>query len=242
MRDDLVLVLDCGSTNIRAVAVKESGELVAAASRANRSVGQPGGRSEWLIWDLEEIWKKIAETVREVSRRVGADAIKAVTFTTWGADGAPVSRDGKPTYPPISWQCQRTKGIAEEIPEKISAWEIYKITGYQVISFNTLLKMMWLRQNVPDALDRAHAWLMMPGLLAFRLTGEFHIEPTSASTTMAMDLLRRDWSRRLLRLADLDASFFPKWCEPGDIVGEVTGDAGRICNLRPGRSGCRLWT
>jgi len=234
MQDDLVLVFDCGSTNIRAVAVDTRGELVASASRTNGPARQPGGRAEWLIWDLGDIWQKITETAREVSHGVGADRIKAITITTWGADGAPVSRDGTPTYPPISWQCPRTNGMAEAISENISPWELYKITGYQVISFNTLLRMMWLRRNAPDALDRAHAWLMMPGLLAFKLTGEFHIEPTSASTTMAMDLRRRDWSGRLLDLADMDASSFPRWCEPGDVIGEVSAHAGRLCNLRQG--------
>jgi len=234
MQDDLVLVIDCGSTNIRAVAVGTRGELVASASRTNGPARQPGGRAEWLIWDLGEIWKKITETAREVTHGVGADRIRAVTITTWGADGAPVSIDGTPTYPPISWQCPRTNCIGEAISSEISPWELYKITGYQVISFNTLLKMMWLRRNVPDALDRAHAWLMMAGLLAFKLTGEFHIEPTSASTTMAMDLRRRDWSERLLGLADMDHSAFPRWCEPGDVIGEVSAHAGRLCNLRRG--------
>jgi len=234
MQDDLVLVFDCGSTNIRAVAVGTSGEPVASASRTNGPARQPGGRAEWLIWDVGEIWRKITETAREVSNIVGADRIKAITITTWGADGAPVSRDGTPTYPPISWRCPRASDMAEAISGKISPWELYKITGYQVISFNTLLRMMWLRRNVPDTLDRAHTWLMMPGLLAFKLTGEFHIEPTSASTTMAMDLCRRDWSGRLLKLADLDASFFPSWCEPGDVIGEVSAHAGRLCNLRRG--------
>ncbi|MBO3803398.1 MAG: L-fuculokinase, partial [Candidatus Brockarchaeota archaeon] len=210
MGEDLALVLDCGSTNIRAVAVSERGKIVASSGRANRAVEQ-AGKPGWMVWNLDEIWGKIAATSREVVRNVGRDRIKAVTLTTWGADGAPVSEEGELTYPPISWQCQRTASVAKEIAKRISPWEIYKITGYQVISFNTILKLIWLRQNEPSALDRARTWLMMPGLLAFKLTREFHIEPTSASTTMAMDLGRRDWSRRLLKLAGLDPSFFPKW-------------------------------
>jgi L-fuculokinase len=234
MRDDLVLVLDCGSTNIRAVAINAHGELKASARMPNGPVRQPGGRPEWLIWDLRAIWNKIAEATRGVSRKVGADRIRAVTLTTWGADGAPVSKSGDPTYPPISWQCPRTIKIAEGISETISPWELYRITGYQVISFNTLLKLIWLRENEPRALDRAHTWLMMPGLLAFKLTGEFHIDQTSASTTMALDLSRRDWSKRLLGLAGLDPGFFPDWKEPGGVIGEVTSNAGRICGLKSG--------
>lgn len=234
MSSELVLVFDCGSTNLRVVAVSPTGEIVAQASRPNRAFPQPGGEPSWIIWDLERIWDNLSQATREVSATVRPENIRAVTITTWGADGAPVRRDGTLTYPPISWQCPRTLKIADEIVKQLSAWEIFQITGYQVFPFNTLLKLIWLRKNVPNALNEAYTWLMMPGLLAHRLTGEFHIEPTSASTMMAMDLGRRDWSASLLKLAGLDPSFFPKWSQPGEIVGCVTQKAGKECGLPSG--------
>jgi len=231
---ELVLVLDCGSTNVRAVAVSPNGDLVAQASRPNQTAPQPGGKPGWLIWDLEELWGRLAQVAREVSTAVGPERIEAVTVTTWGADGAPVRRDGTATYPPIAWQCPRTQRTAAEIVERVSAWELFRVTGYQMTPFNTLLRMIWLRENAPGALDEAHTWLMMPGLLAHRLTGRFHIEPTSASTSMVMDLGRRDWSAPLLELAGLDPGFFPEWSQPGQVVGHVTRRAGEQCNLPPG--------
>ncbi|MCD6470512.1 L-fuculokinase, partial [Candidatus Bathyarchaeota archaeon] len=222
-----VLVFDCGSTNLKAVAVDSAGNICAYAKQPNGPRPQPGGEPGWLIWDLDEIWLKLCELSREVSARVGAENIKAVTVITWGADGAPVKRDGSLTYPPISWQCPRTREIAQAITERISAWEIFRITGYQIIPFNTLFKLIWLRRNEPEALENAYTWLMMPGLIANRLTGEFHMDPTTASTMMAMDLGERDWSATMLELAELDASFFPEWREPGEIVGYVSREAGR---------------
>jgi len=231
MVEEYVLVLDCGSTNLRTVAIDSTGKPVAHASRPNRPHPQTDGKAGWLIWNLDEIWQKLSETSQEVSRIIGPKNIKAVTVTTWGADGTPVKRDGTLTYPPISWQCPRTQETAKSIVEKMSAWEIFKITGYQIISFNTLLKLIWLRENVPKALDEAYTWLMMPGLLVHRLTGKLHIDPTSASTMMTMDLGRRDWSETMLELAGLDPSFFPEWREPGQIVGYVTEEAGRRCGI-----------
>ncbi len=231
MQEEFVLVLDCGSTNLRAVAINSVGRSVAHANRSNQPYPQADGKPGWLIWDLDLIWHKLSEVAQEVSRMVGPQNIKAVIVTTWGADGAPVKRDGTLTYPPISWQCPRTYDIAKDFTNYLSAWEIFRITGYQIISFNTLLKMVWLRKNAPKSLEDAYTWLMMPGLIVYRLTGKFHIDPTSGSTMMAMDLKRRDWSEQMLEMAGLDPTFFPKLREPGEIVGYVTEDAARKCGL-----------
>jgi len=233
-REEVVLIFDCGSTNLKAVTVNLEGRIVAQASRSNSSKPQKDGKPGWLVWDLEEIWRKLCEAAREVSKKTGSENIKAVTVTTWGADGAPVRRDGNLTYPPISWQCPRTEENVKKIEEKISAWDIFKITGYQLIPFNTLFKLIWLRENAPKALDDAYTWLMMPGLIAHKLTDEFHIDPTSASTMMAMDLKKRDWSSSMLELAGLDPSFFPEWREPGQIIGYVTDKAERQSGVPAG--------
>ena len=234
MPGELILVFDCGSTNLRVAAVDPDGRLVAHFNRPNSPKQQPGGDKGWLIWDIDEIWLKLSSASRELMGSIDPESIEAVIVTTWGADGAPVKKDGTLTYPPISWQCPRTRRLAEEITETIPAWEIFKITGYQVIPFNTLLKLIWLRRNEPKALDEAYTWLMMPGLIVNRLTEEFHIEPTSASTMMAMDLKSRDWSDEMLELAELDASFFPEWREPGDVVGYITERASRKCKIPSG--------
>ncbi|MCX8171852.1 MAG: FGGY family carbohydrate kinase [Candidatus Bathyarchaeota archaeon] len=229
--ESYVMVFDCGSTNIRAVAVDSTGNIQAFSSLPNSSCQQPDGKPGWLIWDFEDIWRKICVVSREVLRVVEPRKIKAATIITWGADGAPVKRDGKLTYPPISWQCPRTRELADKITEYISAWEIFKITGYQIIPFNTLFKIIWLKKEAPEALEEAYTWLMMPGLIAHRMTGTFHIDPTIASTMMAMDLGKRTWSRKMLEIAGLDESFFPEWKEPGEVLGYVTEETGRECGL-----------
>ena len=232
--NEIVLVFDCGATNLKAVAVNSEGKIAAWASFPNSPTPQEEGKLGWLIWDLEEIWRKLCLGSKKVLEKVSPQDVKAITVTTWGADGAPVKKDGSLTYPPISWQCPRTEETAKKIKEKISPWEIFQITGYQLTPFNTLLRLIWLRENAPEALNEAHTWLMMPGLITYRLCGEFHIEPTSASTMMAMDLQKRDWSAQLLELAGLDSGFFPEWTEPGRIVGYVTDEAEKQCGVPSG--------
>jgi len=231
--DELVLVADCGSTNITVTAVSAEGGLVASASRPNAPVPQQR-HPEWRVWDVDAFWEKVSACSRAVTDEVGPGRIRAVVVTTMGADGAPVTLDGELTHPPICWQCPRTEPVARRWSEEFGARRLFNITGYQVISFNTLFAISWLRDNAPEALDAADTWLMMPGLLNLRLCGEPSLDVTSASTMMLLDLQRGAWSDELLGRLGLEASFFPDLVHPGEVIGTVTEGAAAQTGLRAG--------
>ena len=226
--------MDCGSTNAAVIAVDDRGHLVHSASRPNASTHQAGGGESGRIWDVDQIWGKLSDACRQVCAEVDRERIRAVTICTFGADGAPVRPDGTLTYPAICWQDTRTEPLVSEIAERMDAWTIFAETGYQIIPFNTLLRLMWLRKHAPEALDQADCFMMMPGLLSFKLSGERSIDPTSGGTTMAMELGKRDWSKRMLALADVDASLFPRWVEPGAVIGHVHREASEQTGLPVG--------
>jgi len=234
MADEMVAVIDCGSTNITVTAVSLEGELVASVSTPNGPVRQESAPEEWRVWDLENLWRKICSCAKQLCEQAGSENIVAAALTTWGADGAPVASSGEVTYPPICWECPRTESVAKEVSSRIGMRRLFDITGYQVISFNTLFKLIWLRRNAPEALDRAEKWMMMPGLLSFKLCGQMSIDATSASTMMALDLKQCAWSEELLGEAGLGASFFPPLMYPGEVIGEVTAKAAEQTGLRAG--------
>ncbi len=232
---EVAIVYDCGSTNLRVLAISPSGEVVAQRKESNSTKPQPGGRPEWRIWDLDEIWNKLCKLTRGILSDIkGRYRPLGVIATTWGADGVFVDGRGNPTYPAISWQDPRTGEVMAKVRDLVDPWEVFKITGYQLLPFNTIFKWIWIRENAPEAIRRAKAFLMIPNYISYRLTGEFHIEPTDASTTMAIDQVKRDWSEKMLSIAGLDESIFPEWREPGDYAGFVTEEASRQTGLRKG--------
>ena len=243
MPNRVAIVLDCGSTTTRAIAVDPQGRIVASAARASSSTPQPNSPDGWVIWDLDVVFGKACEACREVVSKLGDAEIVGVTFDTCGADGAPVrlgtdatSRvpTGNLTYPVICWQDNRTEALAASIGERVPTWELFAETGYQVIPFDSLLRLIWLRENAPAALDDADCYMMFAGLLSHALCGEASIDPTAAGTMMCMDMAKRDWSPRMLALAGLDASFFPRWVEPGQVIGAVHQDGAAASGLPVG--------
>jgi L-fuculokinase len=196
---------------------------------------QDADHPDWLIWDGDEVWAQVCEALREVTAAAPSGAVlRGVAVTGFGADGTPMDAAGRQLYPFISWHCARTLPQLHVVAEATDPFDAYRITGYHNYPFNTINRLLWLREHAPGVLDHAHRWLMMQDFIAHRLSGVFSTEVTIASTTMLLDLTRRDWSPRMLEIAGVPASLFPPLSEAGAKVGEVTRAAAEATGLPVG--------
>ncbi|MCD6596890.1 MAG: L-fuculokinase, partial [Bacteroidales bacterium] len=219
-----VLVLDCGATNVRAIAVDIKGNIIAQSSLPNNTQADPENKSQ-LIWDVWEIWGKMKTTAAQVIKKTGRENIAAVTITTFGVDGATFTKDGSMTYPVISWQCSRTEPVMSAIDKYIPLEKLYGINGVQPFSFNTINKLIWLKENKPEILEKSDAFLFMPSVFNFLLTGEMVNDTTMLGTSMLTDLKTRKFSAEILESIGVDPSIFPDFVEPGKVIGEITKKA-----------------
>jgi L-fuculokinase len=228
-----ILVLDCGATNLRAIAVDEKGKIMASHALPNRTVNDPlykGG----LIWDIEEIWQKFVTCTQQVMHALKETEIAAVTVTTFGVDGAAMRNDGTLCYPAISWQCSRTVPVMDAIGKYIDPKRLYNITGLQSYHFNTINKLVWLKENRPEVLNGMDQYVFMPSIFLQKLSGEFVSDATMAGTSMLTDLHKRDFSKEIFSNIGLSTSIFPKLVEPGTVVGQVTASASKELGIKAG--------
>jgi len=227
-----VLILDCGATNVKACLVDTRGKIIASHSLPNETVPDPnfaGG----LIWDIDSIWNKLSVCSRKICSGVKGTEIIAVTVTTFGVDGAAMKTDGTLCYPVISWQCSRTGEIEKNIRKYIDPKWLYKVSGLQSYHFNTIHKLIWLRENRPDVLKEMDHYVLMPSLILYKLTGRFVTDATMAGTSMLTDLKKRTFSDEILKPLGLDQSIFPPLVEPGTIIGMVTETAAESLGIKP---------
>ncbi len=158
MKQEVILVLDCGATNVRAIAVNRQGKIVARASTPNAS-DIAMENNTWHQWSLDAILQRFADCCRQINSELTECHIRGIAVTTFGVDGALVDKQGNLLYPIISWKCPRTAAVMDNIERLISAQRLQAISGVGAFSFNTLYKLVWLKENHPQLLERAHAWL-----------------------------------------------------------------------------------
>lgn len=233
----LVLVFDCGATNVRVVAINEKGEIAASKSYPNRTVEDPhypGGR----IWDVNELWGKLCDASKHVISQIDSNNIIGVTVTTFGVDGTFLDAEGKYLYPVISWQCERTNPIMEGIDKYIPLEELYGINGVYPYNFNTINKFIWFKENRLDVLEQAKDFLFMPSLFIQLLSGERVNDSTMMGTSMLTDIKSGKCSDEIMNRIDVSSDLLANVGQPGDVVGKIISSASKATGIPEGVAVC----
>lgn len=229
-RGDIVIVFDCGATNVRVIAIDSRGNIVASGSSPNNPSPDPFN-PEWRIWDVDEIWRRMCSASKEVTGKVNRNDICGVTVTTFGVDGTLFDSGGNMLYPVISWQCERTAPIMAGIDKYIPLNDLYEECGVLPFTFNTINKLIWFMENRPDLVEKSSRFLFMPSVFTFMLTGEMVNDTTMAGTSMATSLLSRKFSDLILNRIGFPGDKFGDPAEAGTIIGHITNKSSQLTGI-----------
>lgn len=222
----IVLIFDCGATNLRTIAMSDKGKILASYHIANHTQ-EDAKCTDYYIWDIEEIWQKLLDcadhTIEQLKRQhIDLKDIVGISVTTFGVDGAPFDEHGKQLYPIISWKCPRTVPVMEKLDQLLDIKALYQRNGIGQYSFNTLFKLLWLKEYEPEVFQKMDKFVFISSILTQRLTGEWSTDHSMAGTSMMTNLATSDWDEGILQLLGLSSNHFPPMRHAGEKVGELT--------------------
>lgn len=229
-KSDIVIVFDCGATNVRVIAINSKGEILAAESFLNATVDDPFYPS-YRIWDVYDIWDKMCQASKKVVTQIDRKNIIGATVTTFGVDGTLFDQSGNMLYPVISWQCERTKSIMDDISRYVPVTELYSKSGVFPFHFNTITRLIWLNEHRPEIVAKSSCFLFMPSIFSFFLTGEMVNDMTMAGTSMLTNLKTRDFSEDIKNKINFPSGKLVKPVEPGTITGNINARASHETGL-----------
>lgn len=233
LEKDIAIVFDCGATNVRVIAMDKSGQILASHSMPNETDEDPhytGGR----IWDIEKLWSKLCKASTIIADSIDTNRIAGATVTTFGVDGAFVDKAGELLYPVISWQCQRTSAIMNNIEKYIPLKDLYAESGVYPYAFNTINKLIWYKENRPDIIEQSHRFLFIPSLLINKLSGALQNDATMMGTAMMGDIAKREFSHKILDKIGVNKALFGPIGEPGEKAGAINAKASLVTGLPQG--------
>jgi glycerol kinase len=206
----LVLALDEGTTNAKAVLVDPArGAVVASASCPVRVTFPAPGRVEQ---DAEQIWDATATAVHDCLEQV--PGVRPVALAVSNQRESVVAwsrRTGRAIGPVLGWQDARTAAACAALAP--SARELVaRRTGLVADPMYSAPKMAWLAGAALRAgVDPGELVLgTVDAFLLHRLTGELVTETGNASRTLLLDLEHLDWHPELLTLFGIDPRHLPE--------------------------------
>jgi xylulokinase len=225
----LLVGVDVGTTNIKAVIFEPDGWTVAQAS-----VRTPAHRPQpaWAYYDPEELFQSTAEALRQATGQLDdAGRIVSVAVASMGETGVPLDTHGQPTYEAMAWFDQRTRAQFEWLERTVGGDRLFAITGLSLKPIFGLCKLLWFKQNQPEAFARTVRWLNVADYVAYRLSNVPATDYSLASRTLALDLHRLRWATELIREVGLSPDLFAPLRPSGTRLGPVTPEAAGATGL-----------
>ena len=227
-RGGIVLGLDAGTTSAKAVAVDESGQILATAGSdpiAVRST-RNGGREQ----DPGAIWRAVATAGRRAVETLGSGVrVSALAVAAQSGSVIPVAVGGR-TERAITWMDTRFGSVVESWPSDVAA-RIRAVSGWMPTSGVGLSTIAGLQAPGSTSVSR---WASVDDYLVFRLTGQWVTNPSNAAGMQLMDVATRTWSDELCSLAGIDPGRLSPILESGSTAGELAAEAAAGLGLDAG--------
>ena len=222
---DWFAAADLGATSGRVIAGRlEAGrfELDEVARFDNRPIQAEDG----LHWDFDDLIGQVRRGLKAADEASGHQ-LASVGIDTWGVDYGRLDAAGDLLEQPFHYRDRRTEATPAEVFTRLPSEQLYARAGLQVMDFNTIFQFV-AQAGDPDW-PRVARTLLMPDLLAYRLTGQPVAEVTIASTTGLLDVAARQWSGPTCAfLADQYGlplpRMLPRLVEPGTVIGPIAPD------------------
>lgn len=215
-----VLAIDLGASSGRGIVGTYDGEKI-TLSEIHRFSNDPLQIGGSFFWDTLRLLHEIKTAILKCSKDGGIDT---VGIDTWGVDYGYIDGAGQLLAVPYHYRDERTLPEMERVYAAIPYEKLYKITGIESMSFNTIFQISADRTNRPWVIDNAKTLLLTPDLLGYFLTGKRVCEYTIGSTTALMSAEGREFSDEILGTLGIDKSLLAPVVMPGSVLGKLTDE------------------
>ena len=226
-----VLGIDVGTEGARAAVFDLYGNLI---SQAESGYPTRFPRPGWAEQDPEDVWRALADAVRQCAAGVRTHVITACSLASTAVSAVAVDSSNKPLNSSLMWLDTRAALEAEEITATGDGSLWY--TGGVVSPEWMLPKALWLKRHEPALWSSARWFVDVHDWLLQNLTGRWVGATATASAEWGYDPAG-SWPNDLLEEVDL-RDVVDRWpesfLEPGELVGTLTEEASSATGLPVG--------
>ena len=231
MSKKLVISIDSSTTACKAIAWDDQGHA-RAVGRASYPLLRP--RPSWAEQHADDWWTSACKAIRECVSQLDVTQVEVLGITHQRESFVPVDAEGRPIRDAILWLDERSRAQIEWLQATFGLDALHRLTGKPPSMTQSLPKIVWLLQNEPETVRRAHKFLDVHAFLILRLTGKYCTSLASADPMGLVDMQGAQWAADLIRDLGLRQDQFVPMVPPGSIIGEVSAQGAAETGLAHG--------
>lgn len=229
MSAPLILAIDQGTTNTKALLIGADGTVRATASAPLKSAYPKPG---WAEQSAVAIWDSVRAVITDIVAKVGSDEIAGVaianqreSLVVWDA------KSGEPLAPCILWQCRRTADRCAKLIADGQSPVVEERTGLAINPLFPASKLGWIMDHVPAAGALSKRGLLRAGTvdswLLWNLTGgeSFATDHSNASRTQLFNTAALGWDNELCDLFGAPRSALAETKSSDSLFGTIVAGA-----------------
>lgn len=230
MTASLLLAIDVGMTNVKAVAFDATGELVSRAS-VGYSTERPS--VDAAEQDPASWWDAVVQAIRRIPEGIRRD-VAAIGVTGHMHALVVLDHAGSSLRPSMILGDRRAASDAIVITQRLGEARVYAVTGAELDASMPAAKTRFLARTEPELWGRVSHVLGCKDYLRYRLTGEIATEPVDACATSLFDIVRGTWSDELMDAASVGRTMLPEVRSPTDRAGGLLSSVAAVLGLPTG--------
>ena len=170
-----------------------------------------------LCWDIDKLFNEIKNGMKKCSD-IGKIPL-SMGIDTWGVDFVLLDKSGKRIGDAVSYRDNRTEKAIPYVENVLSESNLYKRTGIQKASYNTIYQLAAVKCSCPEQLESAERMLMLPDYFNYLLTGNAFAEYTEATTTGLINAKTQNWDDEIISELGFPRKLFAEIRRPAEKAG-----------------------
>ena len=234
-KERYLLGMDCGTTNIKAVVLRDDGKIVAEASRPSKFINLGPNMQEQ---DANEWWSNTIDIFRTLTSQIGEEAvknIKGICISSHTVSMLPLDKDGNPLRNAMTYQDNRSADELHYIVEKLGFDKFVNIVGGQPAVAFLPNKILWLKKYEPELFAKTSYFVQASSYINYKLTGVLMSDIDQATRTQCLDIKTLTWSKEIGDVIGVNFDdMLPLLKLVDEIIGYVTDEAAKETGLVAG--------
>ena len=210
----MIAGLDVGTTGCKLAVYDQNARLLDVYYNEYESVHSGGQHEIDFMVVKNGVMNLLKKAVAEYK-------ITAVGITSFGETFAMLDEDDNILAPSMLYTDPRGKEECDVLCRAIGMEKLTLLTGVKPHQMYSIAKIIWQKNNNPEAFVKCKRILLGQDFIIYTLTGNAVMDYSLAARTGAFDVEKKCWIKEIFDVFGVDISLMSKAVEAGNVAGNI---------------------